>query len=215
MPLDDLVQVPTQAPVPQQDVQAGTKQLTKWWLKQRVTKLQGLSSESMAVNPFLAPIVMGLNGFTTFDELAAFLLGGYLVGGNNTGFGKLIDEKLLPRVFGTTKLTRLFRQQNPIVRGAAFDEIDHLVPGPNGTVRLLSLKSSRWTIQLAMAVNLNRQFQGLVASRRDGLLEFSDIVVGVVYGTDASLTDKYDILRGINRGAFHIDWAGILGEING
>ena len=109
----------------------------------------------MAVNPFLAPLVIGLNGFTTFDELAAFLLGGYLSGGNNTGFGKLIDEKLLPQVFGTTKLGPAFRRENEILGGAFFDEIDRLVPGPNGTVRLLSLKSSRWTIQLAMAVNRN------------------------------------------------------------
>ena len=40
-------------------------------------------------------------------------------------------------------------------------------------------------------------------NRRDGLLAFSDIVVGVIYGTDDGLSDKYDILRGVNRGAFH------------
>jgi hypothetical protein len=32
---------------------------------------------------------------------------------------------------------------------------------------------------------------------------FDEIAVGVFYGTKETLTDKYDILRGINRGANH------------
>ena len=74
---------------------------------------------------------------------------------------------------------------------------------PDGTAALLSLKSSKWTIQLSMAVQLNRQFQQLVEHRRDGLLDFSDVMLGVVYGTPDTLTDKYNIARGINTGAFH------------
>ena len=39
----------------------------------------------------------------------------------------------------------------------------------------------------------------LMSADLDGLLEFDQIVVGVIYGTRESLTDKYDIIRGINR----------------
>ena len=203
MPLSDLVVLPQVTPIPQGKVEAETNRLIRWWLDQRLKKLERLSSESMAVNPFLAPLIMGLHGLTDFDGLAGFLLGGHLSGGHNTGFGKLIDEKILPQVFGTTKLTRKFRDQNPIASSSAFDEIDHLVPRADGTAALLSLKSSKWTIQLSMAVQLNHQFRQLVEHRRDGLLDFSDVVLGILYGTPDALTDKYDIARGINTGAFH------------
>ena len=201
--LSDLVVLPKTTPVPRAKVESEANRLIRWWLNQRLKKLERLSSESMAVNPFLAPIIMGLHGLKDFDGLAGFLLGGHLSGGHNTGFGKLFDEKMLPEIFGTTKLTSRFREQNQIVRSSTFDEIDHLVPRSDGSAALLSLKSSKWTIQLTMAVQLNRQFQQLVAYRRDGLLEFSDIVMGVMYGTLDNLTDKYDIARGINTGAFH------------
>ena len=39
----------------------------------------------------------------------------------------------------------------------------------------------------------------LMSADLDGLLEFDQIVVGVIYGTRESLTDKYDIIRGITR----------------
>ena len=203
MPLIDLVALPQTTPVPQGKIESETNRLIRWWLNQRLKKLKGLSSESMALNPFLAPIIMGLHGLNDFDGLAGFLLGGHLSGGHNTGFGKMLDEKMLPQIFGTTKLTSKFRAANPMVSGPAFDEIDHLVPRTDGTVALLSLKSSRWTIQLTMAVQLNRQFQQLVERRREGLLGFSDVMIGVMYGTVDDLTDKYDIARGINTGAFH------------
>ena len=203
MALNELVNLPQVTPVPQSRIASETNRLIRWWLNQRLTKLRGLSSESMAINPFLAPIIMGLHGLNDFGGLADFLLGGHLSGGNNTGFGKLLDEKLLPQVFGTTKLTRKFRTDNPMVSGPAFDEIDHLVPREDGTVALLSLKSSRWTIQLTMAVQLNHQFQQLIGRRREGLLGFSDVMIGVMYGTSNDLTDKYNIARGINTGANH------------
>ena len=203
MPLIELVALPQTTPVLQGKIESETNRLIRWWLNQRLKKLKGLSSKSMAVNPFLAPIIMGLHGLNDFDGLAGFLLGGHLSGGHNTGFGKLLDEKMLPQIFGTTKLTPKFRTANPIVSGSTFDEIDHLVPRADGTAALLSLKSSKWTIQLSMAVQLNHQFQRLVERRSEGLLDFSDIMIGVMYGTSDTLTDKYPIARGINTGADH------------
>ena len=189
--------------MPQSTIKSETDRLIQWWLNQRLGKLKGLSSESMALNPFLAPVVMGLHGLSDFDGLAGFLIGGHLSGGHNTGFGKMLDEKILPEVFGTTKLTTKFRNANAPVSGPAFNEVDHLVPRPDGTVALLSVKSSRWSIQLAMAVQLNNRFEELVERRKEGLLDFSDIMVGVMYGTSDTLTDKYDIARGINTGSRH------------
>ena len=203
MALSDLV-VPLQTtPVPRSKVESEVNRLIRWWINLRLEKLRSLSSESMVVNPFLAPIIMGLHGLDDFDGLAGFLLGGHLSGGHNTGFGKLVDEKILPQIFGVTKLTSGLRKANLTLRDPTFDEIDHLVHRTDGTVALLSLKSSKWSIQLSMAVQLNRQFRQLVEHRRGGLLDFSDIMVGILYGTSDTLTDKYDIARGINTGAFH------------
>jgi len=64
----------------------------------------------------------------------------------------------------------------------------------------MSLKSSRWTIQLTMAMEMNTALNTILTQHGD---QFQQIVVGVLYGTQAGLTDKYDILRGINRGRVH------------
>ena len=96
-----------------------------WWVAQRRSKLTKLSHESMAVNPFLAPLIMGLGDIKTFGGLADFLLAGHFGIGHATGFGKLVDEKILPDVFGTKKLNKAFRKTSPYTR-SCFNEIDHL-----------------------------------------------------------------------------------------
>ena len=138
---------------------------------------------------------MNMHGFPSFRELAAFMLAGHLVEGHATGFGKLIDEKVLD-VFGTIKLDTRFRRENPEFLSSEFDNIDHLVPRAGGPHDLLSLKAGRWSIQLGQAVQLNRSFQVLVDRREAGEIQFGRLIVGVFYGTAASLTDKYRIIRG-------------------
>jgi hypothetical protein len=51
-----------------------------------------------------------------------------------------------------------------------------------------------------MAVQLNRSFFEIIEQHGQ---YFDGIVVGVFYGKKEALTDKYEILRGINRGANH------------
>jgi hypothetical protein len=77
----------------------GTAIEVRWWLKNRLEKFKELSHESMAINPFMAPALMALHGHESFEDLAELLLGGHFMTGHSTGFGKLIDEKLLPNVF--------------------------------------------------------------------------------------------------------------------
>lgn len=177
-----------------------------WWIGERQQKLVKLRHETMAVNPFLIPLIFGIHKFRNFDELAEFLVAAHLSTGYATGFGKLMDEKILPKVFGTTKLDKAARKDRPLSM-SIFDEIDHIVGGQGGNpVKLLSLKAGRWTIQLTMAVQLNKAFTKLLRLRNTkalGGFYFDEIAVGVFYGTKATLTDKYDILRGINRGAKH------------
>jgi len=120
--------------------------------------------------------------------------------GHNTGFGKLVDERILPATFHTSKLTSKYRGEHPPLNESCFDDIDHVVPRPGDKPALLSLKSGRWTIQLSGAVNLNRSFAEIISRHSE---QFAEITVGVVYGRQAALTDKYDILRGINRGKEH------------
>ena len=184
------------------EVVAGVAKQTEWWVGQRRSKLKELSHDSMAINPFLAPLVMNMGDITTFDDLADFLLAGHFGVGHATGFGKLVDEKILPKVFGTVKLDKAYRVKAPYTK-AVFDEIDHLVSDAKGKQHLLSVKASKWTIQLTMAVQLNRAFAELIELRNKKSYAFESIVVGVLYGKKEDLTDKYDILRGENRGAKH------------
>lgn len=171
-----------------------------WWIKKRMSKLEEELTETMSVNPFLLPFLFEYHNLQTFDELVHLIVANHLMTGHNTGFGKLIDEKILPDVFGTIKLDRKFRNSHPPYDNSAFNEIDHLVMRPDGTAELISLKAGKWTIQLTMAVKLNESFVEI--QRYYGAL-IKHIVVGVFYGTEVELTDKYDILRGINRGAKH------------
>lgn len=179
----------------------GTAEVVRWWLSTRLTKFKDLSHESMAINPFMAPVLMALHSHQDFDELAELLLGGHFMSGHSTGFGKLIDEKLLPTVFGTRKLDKEFRRTSPYDL-SLFDEVDHVV-GSGDEAEFLSLKSSRWTIQLSMAMRLNAAFTKLVELRAAGQVQFRRIVVGVIYGKPETMTDKYSIIRGICSGATH------------
>ncbi len=177
-----------------------------WWMGERKKKLVNLRHETMSVNPFLLPLVFGIHQFKNFDELAEFLVAAHLSTGYATGFGKLIDEKILPQVFGATKLDKAMRRNHPLSM-SAFDEIDHIIPSASGKpAKLLSLKAGKWTIQLTMAVQLNKAFKELLELRESeklGTFTFDEIAVGVFYGTEETLTDKYKILRGINPGANH------------
>jgi hypothetical protein len=167
-----------------------------WWVGNRRKKLVELRHDSHAVNPLLLPIVMSMHGFATFREVAAFMLAGHLVEGHATGFGKLIDEKVLGDVFGTIKLDAKYRRANPEFLRPEFDNVDHLVPRPGGTHDILSLKAGKWSIQLGQAVQLNRSFQVLIDRRAAGAIQFDKLIVGVFYGQASDLTDKYRIIRG-------------------
>jgi hypothetical protein len=183
------------------EVVGAVAEWAKWWVGQRRKKLDEVRHETMSVNPFLIPAVQMIHGLESPGDLSKFLVAVHFGIGHATGFGKLVDEKLLPNVFGTKKLDASTRKQLGLT-APEFDEIDHLVPG-SGPPTLLSVKASQWTIQLTMAVKLNHVFSELVAHRRRRVYQFRKIVVGVYSDRRESLSDKYDILRGINRGKQH------------
>lgn len=183
-----------------EEVVEGTAKWVKWWIEERKNKLREQISSTMSVNPLMLPIIFEFHGLQNFDELSDLLVGSHLMVGHSTGFGKLIDEKILPNVFGTTKLDADFRESTEPYHESCFDEIDHIIPRDGSEPDFLSLKSSKWTIQLTMAVQLNAAFKEIIDSHSD---TFRKIIVGVFYGKKENLTDKYDILRGINRGRNH------------
>lgn len=155
----------------------------------------------MAINPFMAPAVAGIHGLSSIEDLIQLYVSAHLMTGHATGFGKLVDEKILPRVFGSSKLDASYRRSHPPYSASRYNEIDHVITLPGSELpSLLSLKASRWTIQLTMAVQLNAAFNEILETEGD---RYDDITVGVYYGRRETLTDKYDILRGINRGAKH------------
>lgn len=167
------------------------------FISNRRRKLEELSHETMAVNPFLNALIMQMNGYETVEDLTAYLVGGHLLDGHQTGFGKLVDERILPSVFGTTKLTGPFRRLNPPFDNPAFGVIDHIIVDDNGGHDLLALKAGRWSIQLGQAKTMNHDFVRLIQERDAGHMNFDRIVIGVLYGTEATLTDKFRIARGI------------------
>jgi hypothetical protein len=172
----------------------------KWWFGKRKEKLQEQLNETMSINPFMMPFLFDYHDLRSLDELVDLMIASHLMIGHATGFGKLIDEKILPNVFGTKKLDVAFRAANKPLNHSCFDEIDHYILREDGTRQLISLKAGRWTIQLTMAVQLNAAFKEILKTHSDLV---DEIVVGVFYGRKEDLTDKYDILRGVNRGANH------------
>ena len=176
-----------------------TSEWTQWWVEQRKSKLENQLNETMSVNPFMIPILAELHDLSSMGDIADLIIAAHLMTGHATGFGKLIDEKILPNVFGAKKLDSAYRKST-IYKHSCFDEIDHEITRPDGTTDLLSLKAGRWTIQLTMAVQLNTAFKEILDDHGE---QISSLNVGVFYGQKNDLTDKYDILRGINRGANH------------
>jgi len=180
-----------------QAVVEGVAQEVLRFAANRRKKLEALQHSTMAENPFLNPLIMEMNGYETLADLADFVIGGHLSEGHATGFGKLVDERIVPHVFGTIKLTKSFRKQNNPYDATMFGVIDHLRPKPDGTQDLLPLKAGRWSIQLGQALNMNHSFARLLDEREAGFINFDRIVIGVLYGTAGKLTDKFQIARGV------------------
>lgn len=183
-----------------QEVVLKVQECAAWWILERQSKLTKLMSETMSINPFMTPFIFDYHSLDNFDELVEAIIAKHLMTGHDTGFGKLIDEKILPRVFGAYKLDKGYRASNKPFIHSCFDEIDHVIQRDDGRIELLSLKAGKWTIQLTMAVQLNKAFNEII-NDYPGVAD--NIVVGVFYGNSHGLTDKYRILRGINTGANH------------
>lgn len=171
---------------------------SSWWLGERAKKVREKTNETLTVNPFMVPLLFKLHGLSSIEELSDLIVASHLMGGHATGFGKLVDEKILPDVFGAKKLDAGYRRSTKF-SDSCFDEIDHVISRQDGTQELLSLKSSRWTIQLSMAVQLNDSFHKILSRYKD----INHINVGVFFGSSTDMTDKYRIIRGINSGANH------------
>lgn len=184
-----------------EDVVQGVKSQSIWWLNERIKKIRNADHTSMEVNPFMAPLISALHGHDDFPALADFLLGGHFSIGHATGFGKLIDEKILPRVFHTVKLDKNARRTG-VFNKPCFNNIDHVVR-KDGKEILLSLKASKWTIQLGQAVELNKSFFDIKNLFENDEHSYSKIVIATFYGHADNLTDKYRLVRGISFGANH------------
>ena len=145
------------ASIVREDIVQGVANQATWWLGERLKKLNLERHDTMEVNPFMAPLISALHGHTSFEDLAEFLIVGHFAIGHATGFGKLVDEKILPSVFNTQKLDRKFRSSNATLKLACFDNIDHIV-SRKGKTFLLSQKASKWTIQLGQACPSSEHF---------------------------------------------------------
>jgi hypothetical protein len=150
------------------------------------------STRSLNINPFMLAALEEFHGFHSLSDMATFVFTYHAAAGHSTAFGKVFDEKILPSVFGTRKLNAAYRVEGEY-SAAAYNEIDQVVGGEAGFY-MLSLKAGPWTIQDTMAHTMYKAFKEITEHKRAG----KGIVVGVIYGTKEALTNKYDILRGIN-----------------
>ncbi|MCE3006763.1 MAG: restriction endonuclease [Bacteroidetes bacterium] len=163
-------------------------------LIRRIRKLEKEISSFLNINPFLMSALRDIHELKNLDDLANFLFISHMASGHATSFGKTIDEKILPNVFGTIKLDSVQRRKRKM-NSSAYNEIDHIVnPHSDTDWCLLSVKAGPWTIQDASAHSLYSAFKQI----GDFNLYGKEIVVGVFYGNESSLTNKYEILRGIN-----------------
>jgi hypothetical protein len=178
--------------VPQTEIVEKTAKETALFLGRRLRKLRTEISGVLNVNLFLMRALKDFHQIKDQTTLSEFMLTWHLANGHATGFGKMIDEKVLPRVFGTKRLDSSCRDETPYNR-EIFDDIDHIVTRRDGEY-LLSLKAGAWTIQLGQAMGLYRHFLALGKER----LQAKGIVVGVFYGHKGLLTDKYRIVKGEN-----------------
>ena len=96
----------------QNHVELEVNKCAKWWFGQRKQKLVEQLNETMSVNPFLLPFLFDYHDLDGFEKLADLLMAAHLMTGHATGFGKLVDEKILPNVFKTKKLDSSFRRLN-------------------------------------------------------------------------------------------------------
>ncbi len=176
----------------QKEVIDGASLETQLFLGRRLRKLRTEISGVLNINPFLMCAIKDFHQIKDQESLAQFMLIWHLGGGHATSLGKMIDERLLPNVFGTTRLDTTCRHQEPYNQ-PPFDDIDHVAHRQNGDY-LLSLKASAWTIQYGQAMGLYRNFKEL----GDLGLQRKGIVVGVFYGHKGLLTDKYRIVKGEN-----------------
>jgi len=92
----------------QQEVVTKVKECTQWWIEQRQKKLEDQLNETMSVNPFIMPFLFDYHDLNSFEDLADLVIASHFMTGHNTGFGKLIDEKILPKVFEAKKLDRSY-----------------------------------------------------------------------------------------------------------
>jgi type II restriction endonuclease EcoO109I-like protein len=159
----------------------------------RAEKLANEIGAFLNINPFLLAAISEMHEIHDQSSLAEFLLAAHLATGHSTSFGKLIDERILPLIFGTSKLNAAYRRNNGY-QDSVFDDIDHIVTFDDGKEFLLSLKAGAWTIQHGQAMQLYENFK-TIGERH---LQKDGIVVGVFYGNETLLTNKYEIVRGIN-----------------
>jgi Type II restriction endonuclease EcoO109I len=174
------------------DVVKGVAEETELFLARRLRKLRTEISGVLNVNPFLMCALQDFHQIKDQKSLAEYMLNSHLATGHSTGFGKMIDEKVLPKVFGTIRLDEKFRSKPPY-NGEAFDDIDHLVTRSDGR-HLLSLKASSWTIQYGQAMGIYSNFKKLGDLKQ----QQQGITMGVFYGHKGLLTDKYRIIKGEN-----------------
>ncbi len=159
----------------------------------RVKAIQRSITGVLNINPFLVRALEAVRPMRSQMDLAVFMWDWHIALGYATAFAKAIDEKILPAAFLTEACDKYYRAEREMLE-PCFDDIDHVVGRRDGTF-LLSLKASAWSIQHGQAMGMYGNFRRLGEIGR----QESGIVVGVYYGHAALLTNKYDIVRGINR----------------
>jgi hypothetical protein len=144
---------------------------------QKVRSLTDVNSDDVNINPFLMlAMAPAYNIFSPF-EAAEYVQNSKLPHGDATAFGKFVEDKIFP-IFGTKKPP----EKNPSTADL-WSPIDIEITIAE-TRYLLTLKAGPWTMNQDHAHNMIAKFPEI--HKTSG----SQIIIGITYGTAASLNNK-------------------------
>jgi hypothetical protein len=144
---------------------------------QKVRAITDVSSDDVNINPFLMlAMAPAYNIFSPF-EAAEYVQNSKLPHGDATAFGKFVEDKIFP-IFGARtpaeKAGQTANLWSPIDKEIEID----------GVRFLLTLKAGPWTMNQDHAHNMIAKFPEIHDTTG------CEIVIGITYGTPASLNNK-------------------------
>lgn len=174
---------------------AKVTQKTLEFVERRFNKMRALQSvEDYQLNIFLLLMMAPAYNINSPYDLAEHLQTGEMPHGDSTGFGKFVENHILP-IFGVEEVPEKRRDQPRATRDL-FSPIDAQMTIEN-TFYYTTWKAGPWTMNQSHANEMISSFP--IIHEQTG----SDIILGVFYGRYEQLNNKPALVRRGTGGYFH------------